>query len=77
MTDRFIVKETGKAPPLYPTMFMKASTAVHDHGKDIVIPAIAQDEQADYEGELVCSNYGGHFAIDHSSCRSQVKLDND
>lgn len=31
---------------------MKASTAVHDHGKDIVIPTIAQDEQADYEGEI-------------------------
>jgi hypothetical protein len=32
---------------------MKANTTVHDHGKSVVIPNIAQDDQADYEGELV------------------------
>lgn len=34
-------------------MFFKASTTVADHDSDVVIPAIAQDDQADYEGELV------------------------
>jgi 2-keto-4-pentenoate hydratase/2-oxohepta-3-ene-1,7-dioic acid hydratase in catechol pathway len=32
---------------------MKANTTVHDHGIPVVIPRIAQDDQADYEGELV------------------------
>lgn len=36
-------------------MFFKASTTVADHDSDVVIPVIAQDDQADYEGELVCS----------------------
>ncbi|PNY30081.1 Uncharacterized protein TCAP_00011 [Tolypocladium capitatum] len=47
------VREIGTAPPPYPTIFIKAPTAVHDHGRDVMIPEIAQDEQADYEGELV------------------------
>lgn len=34
-------------------MFFKASTTVADHDSDVVIPAVAQDDQADYEGELV------------------------
>ncbi len=34
-------------------MFFKPSTTVHDHGANVVIPKMAQDEQADYEGELV------------------------
>lgn len=54
-------------------MFMKASTAVHDHGKDIVIPAIAQDEQADYEGELVRSNDWSHLPLIYSRCHSLAK----
>lgn len=47
------IKETGRKAPAYPFMFFKASTTVHDHGVPVVIPKIAQDDQADYEGELV------------------------
>ena len=34
-------------------MFFKAATTVQDHNANVVIPKIAQDDQADYEGELV------------------------
>lgn len=46
------ILETGHALPKTPVMFFKPSTAVHEHGADVVIPKICQDEQADYEGEL-------------------------
>ncbi len=46
------VKEAGRSPPPYPFIFFKASTTVWDHGADVHIPKIAQDDQADYEGEL-------------------------
>ncbi|KAK4143703.1 uncharacterized protein C8A04DRAFT_28696 [Dichotomopilus funicola] len=46
------IRETGRPTPSYPVMFFKPSTTVHDHGTNVVIPKIAQDEQADYEGEL-------------------------
>ncbi|KAJ5612316.1 hypothetical protein N7510_005510 [Penicillium lagena] len=46
------INETGQSSPPYPTMFIKPSHAVHDHGRNVVIPKIAQDEQTDYEGEL-------------------------
>ncbi|QKX55386.1 uncharacterized protein TRUGW13939_02479 [Talaromyces rugulosus] len=46
------IKETGGGIPSYPTLFIKPPNAVHDHGQNVVIPKIAQDEQADYEGEL-------------------------
>jgi len=42
--------------PNYPFMFFKPSTSVVDHGANVVIPRIAQDNQPDYEGELVSSN---------------------
>ncbi|CAI4212768.1 unnamed protein product [Parascedosporium putredinis] len=38
--------------PPFPFIFFKPTTTIHDHGKDVVIPKIAQDDQADYEGEL-------------------------
>jgi 2-keto-4-pentenoate hydratase/2-oxohepta-3-ene-1,7-dioic acid hydratase in catechol pathway len=38
--------------PPYPSTFIKANTCLNDHGAPITIPKIAQDEQADYEGEL-------------------------
>lgn len=53
MAAIYPVNETGQSPPPYPTMFIKPSHAVHDHGRNVVIPKIAQDEQTDYEGELV------------------------
>lgn len=34
-------------------MFCKSSYTVHDHDANIVVPKVAQDDQADYEGELV------------------------
>lgn len=49
------VKEAGRKPPPFPFIFFKPSTTVHDHGESVVIPKIAQNDQADYEGELVRS----------------------
>ncbi|KAK2017432.1 hypothetical protein LZ32DRAFT_665328 [Colletotrichum eremochloae] len=46
------IKEAGRKPPPFPSMFYKPNTTVFDHGADVVIPKICQDEQADYEGEL-------------------------
>ncbi|KAJ6024339.1 hypothetical protein N7540_005136 [Penicillium herquei] len=46
------IKEAGRTPPPFPFIFFKANTTVHDHGKSVAVPKIAQDDQADYEGEL-------------------------
>ncbi|KAJ6000794.1 hypothetical protein N7481_001203 [Penicillium waksmanii] len=46
------IKEAGRTPPPFPFIFFKPNTTIHDHGKPVEIPQIAQDEQADYEGEL-------------------------
>ncbi|RHZ43499.1 fumarylacetoacetate hydrolase family protein [Aspergillus thermomutatus] len=46
------IKEAGRTPPPYPFIFFKPNTTLHDHGASVVIPKIAQDDQADYEGEL-------------------------
>ncbi|KAF2751898.1 fumarylacetoacetate hydrolase family protein-like protein [Sporormia fimetaria CBS 119925] len=46
------IKEGGRTLPPYPTSFIKAPTCLQDHGSPITIPKIAQDSQADYEGEL-------------------------
>ena len=51
--EGYTVKEAGQTPPPFPSIFMKPNTAVHDHGVPVVIPKIAQDEQADYEDKLV------------------------
>ena len=49
-----IVRETGREPPPFPSFyFMKPNTSVWDHDANVRIPKIAQDDQADYEGELV------------------------
>ncbi|KAF2496523.1 hypothetical protein BU16DRAFT_458607 [Lophium mytilinum] len=47
------IKEAGRTPPPFPFIFFKPTTCIHDHGEDVIIPQIAQDDQADYEGELV------------------------
>ncbi|GAD92551.1 fumarylacetoacetate hydrolase, putative [Paecilomyces variotii No. 5] len=44
--------EAGRTPPPFPSIFLKPNTTVADHGSDVEIPGIAQDDQADYEGEL-------------------------
>ncbi|KAB2575664.1 putative fumarylacetoacetate hydrolase family protein [Lasiodiplodia theobromae] len=46
------IKEAGRSPPPFPSLFFKPNTSIHDHDADVVIPKIAQDDQADYEGEL-------------------------
>ncbi|KAF9887007.1 hypothetical protein FE257_010623 [Aspergillus nanangensis] len=46
------IREAGRTPPPFPFIFFKPNTCVHDHGAPVEIPKIAQDEQADYEGEL-------------------------
>jgi hypothetical protein len=51
--DIVSVKEAGRSPPPFPFIFFKPTTTIWDHGADVVIPKIAQDDQADYEGELV------------------------
>jgi 2-keto-4-pentenoate hydratase/2-oxohepta-3-ene-1,7-dioic acid hydratase in catechol pathway len=49
-----LVREAGRKPPPFPFIFFKANTTVLDHGEPVVVPKIAQNDQADYEGELVC-----------------------
>ncbi|KAH8886266.1 hypothetical protein GQ53DRAFT_728066 [Thozetella sp. PMI_491] len=46
------IREAGRTPPPFPFIFFKPNTCIQDHGADVVIPRIAQDDQADYEGEL-------------------------
>lgn len=46
------VQEGGRTLPPHPSTFIKANTCLQDHEGPIVIPKIAQDNQADYEGEL-------------------------
>ncbi|KAJ9658485.1 hypothetical protein H2198_003637 [Neophaeococcomyces mojaviensis] len=46
------IKEAGRTPPPFPFIFFKPNTCVWDHGATVEIPKIAQDQQADYEGEL-------------------------
>ncbi|KAJ5662858.1 hypothetical protein N7507_003589 [Penicillium longicatenatum] len=46
------IKESGRKPPPFPFIFFKPATTIHDHGEAVVIPQIAQNDQADYEGEL-------------------------
>jgi 2-keto-4-pentenoate hydratase/2-oxohepta-3-ene-1,7-dioic acid hydratase in catechol pathway len=48
------VKEANRSPPPFPFIFFKPVTTITDHNADVVIPKICQDDQADYEGELVC-----------------------
>lgn len=47
-----LVNELDYQRPLYPIMFPKLPNAVAGWGDDVVIPKIAQDDQADYEIEL-------------------------
>jgi 2-keto-4-pentenoate hydratase/2-oxohepta-3-ene-1,7-dioic acid hydratase in catechol pathway len=48
------VKELGVDKPIrFPTLFTKFPNSIIGHNDDIEIPKIAQDDQADYEAELV------------------------
>lgn len=46
------IQEGGRTLPPFPSTFIKANTCLNDHNAPITIPKIAQDNQADYEGEL-------------------------
>lgn len=46
------IKEAGRQPPPFPFIFFKPTTCLLGHDENIVVPKIAQDDQADYEGEL-------------------------
>ncbi|KAF9691705.1 hypothetical protein EKO04_010192 [Ascochyta lentis] len=46
------IKEAGRTPPPFPFIFFKPNTCIQDHDADVEIPLVAQDDQADYEGEL-------------------------
>ncbi|VUC29155.1 unnamed protein product [Clonostachys rosea] len=46
------IKEGGRTPPPYPSVFIKPSTSIAGHVEDIPIPKVAQDGTVDYEGEL-------------------------
>ncbi|KAJ5248330.1 hypothetical protein N7524_012290 [Penicillium chrysogenum] len=46
------VQQAKRTPPPFPFIFFKPQTTILDHGDNVVIPKIAQDDQADYEGEL-------------------------
>jgi 2-keto-4-pentenoate hydratase/2-oxohepta-3-ene-1,7-dioic acid hydratase in catechol pathway len=47
------VAEGGRKPPPYPSLFIKPSTCIASSDEDIPIPKITQENQLDYEGELV------------------------
>lgn len=47
------VREAGRQVPPFPSIFFKPSTSVIGHDENVIVPKIAQDDQADYEGELV------------------------
>ncbi|PCH07188.1 Hypothetical protein PENO1_013360 [Penicillium occitanis (nom. inval.)] len=46
------IQQAKRTPPPFPFIFFKPQTSILDHGDNVVIPKIAQDDQADYEGEL-------------------------
>lgn len=49
--------------PPFPFYFVKPSTTVWDHNATVRIPKIAQDEQADYEGEMVSRPSSFSFSL--------------
>ncbi|KAI8933953.1 hypothetical protein NX059_008727 [Plenodomus lindquistii] len=46
------IREGGRKPPPYPSMFVKPSASIAGFNEVIPIPKIAQENQLDYEGEL-------------------------
>ncbi|KAK5271633.1 hypothetical protein LTR96_003458 [Exophiala xenobiotica] len=46
------IREAGRTPPPYPSIFVKASPCIAGWNDDIPIHPIAQQDQLDYEGEL-------------------------
>ncbi|KAG0249767.1 hypothetical protein BG011_008973 [Mortierella polycephala] len=62
--------ETKMPIPKYPILFMKPSTAIQDPFKPVVVPSIAENDQADFECELAvvigkkCKNVKEKDALD-------------
>lgn len=52
MSADCLVQEGGRAPPPFPSLFLKPSTCLAGYGENIPIPKIAQEDEADYETEL-------------------------
>ncbi|KAJ9647508.1 hypothetical protein H2204_000137 [Knufia peltigerae] len=46
------IKEAGRTPPPYPSIFIKGSPSIASWNEDILIHPVAQKDQLDYEGEL-------------------------
>lgn len=64
-------EETKMPIPKYPILFMKPATSLQDPFKPVVIPSIAENNQADYECELAvvigkkCKNVKEEHALDY------------
>lgn len=71
MITSLLVREGGRSPPPYPSMFTKASHAIASYNEDIPIPTLSQTDQLDYEGELAVvigktgKNIPADQALDH------------
>lgn len=71
MSIEQIVKEGGRPIPPLPSLFLKTTGTINDHNGVVEIPKIAQDSQADYEGELTvvigkdCKNVSEEEALDY------------
>lgn len=48
-----ILKQAGRTPPPFPFIFFKPTATIVGPDDRVVILKICQDDQADYEGELV------------------------
>ncbi|KAH7039584.1 uncharacterized protein B0I36DRAFT_139 [Microdochium trichocladiopsis] len=46
------IQQAGRTPPPFPFIFIKPNTSITGPGSPVIIPKIAQNDQADYEGEL-------------------------
>ncbi|OLN83340.1 Fumarylacetoacetate hydrolase domain-containing protein 2-like protein 3 [Colletotrichum chlorophyti] len=46
------IKEGGRTPPPYPSVFIKPSMSVAAWNENVPVPQVAQDGTVDYEGEL-------------------------
>ncbi|KAH7014172.1 uncharacterized protein B0I36DRAFT_299056 [Microdochium trichocladiopsis] len=65
------IKEGGRTPPPYPSVFIKPSDSIAGYAEDVPIPKVAQDGTVDYEGELAIvigktsKNIPKESALDH------------
>ncbi len=46
------VQEAGRSLPPFPSLFIKPTTSLADYNESVPIPRCAQEDEADYEGEL-------------------------